>query len=100
VSIDSADCPRAPDKETQPKEIRVCSVCGTKFCATGDSGFCPVCLLREAENSEPGAIESGLESEQVFTRAKPPAVVDRLENYELVKDQDGKPVELGRVRWA
>jgi serine/threonine protein kinase len=98
MSIDSADCPRAPDKETQPTEIRVCSVCGTKFCATGDSGFCPVCVLREAENSEPDATESGLESEseQVSTQSKSPAVVDRFENYELVKDQEGKPVELGR----
>ena len=28
------------------QEARTCPVCGTKFFATADSRFCPVCILR------------------------------------------------------
>src|SRR5277367_5367952 len=98
MSIDSADCLRSYDKEALPSEMRVCLVCGTKFCATGDNAFCPVCVLREAKNSEPDATESGLESEsqKISIQSKSLAGGVRLEHYELVRDQDGKPVELGR----
>ena len=44
------------------QEARTCPVCGTKFFATGDSGFCPVCILRgatggkSAATGEPGSV--------------------------------------------
>ena len=42
------------------REARTCPVCGTKFYATADSGFCPVCILRGATGEESEAIgESG-----------------------------------------
>ena len=38
-----------PGKEvgSVQQEARICPVCGAKFSATVDSGFCPVCVLRE-----------------------------------------------------
>ena len=45
--------------------------------------FCPVCLLRQALG---GKSDSG----------EPAPVSRRLEHYELVTDEDGKPIELGR----
>ena len=35
------------------QEARTCLVCGTKFFATADSGFCPVCILRGIFSSRP-----------------------------------------------
>ena len=37
-----------PGKElgSAQQEARTCPVCDTKFVATADSGFCPVCILR------------------------------------------------------
>ena len=34
------------------QEARTCPVCGTKFFATADNGFCPVCILRGATGGE------------------------------------------------
>lgn len=36
-------------------EIRTCPACGTQFPASGDSGLCPVCILREAAGEESAA---------------------------------------------
>jgi tRNA A-37 threonylcarbamoyl transferase component Bud32 len=70
------------------REIRTCSVCGAKFSATRNSEFCPTCMLRRALAVE---VESGESpSEDTVTPTK------RFEHYELVKDEDGKAVELGR----
>jgi hypothetical protein len=55
--------------------------------------FCPVCTLRKALAA---GIESGGSS---FNDTLLPATeqgTQRFEHYELVKDDDGKPVELGR----
>src|ERR1700732_4358224 len=69
---------------------RTCAACGTNFSATRE--FCPVCLLRgalsEVEGSEP--------SEEVQVDSSPGRLVQRFENYEVVRDEDGKPMELGR----
>jgi protein kinase-like protein len=55
--------------------------------------FCPVCMLRKA-------LADGVESgESSFEEAVKPILenaAQRLEHYELVSDEDGKPVELGR----
>src|SRR5271155_3486380 len=72
---------------------RTCSICGNEF--SGAMEFCPVCMLRNAlacgvESGESSASEDTVEpttSEQA---------VQRFEHYELVKGEDGKPLELGR----
>jgi hypothetical protein len=46
------------------QEPRTCPVCGTKFFATADSEFCPVCMLHRAFGAESAATgESGSVSE-------------------------------------
>src|SRR6202140_1975561 len=57
-------------------------------------GFCPVCMLRNAlacgvESGEPSASEDTV-------KPRPEEAAQRFEHYELVKGEDGKPVELGR----
>jgi hypothetical protein len=71
---------------------RTCSSCGNEL--SGVMEFCPVCMLRVglagAVNSDgsPGAEETvELPSEQAD---------QRFENYEIVRGEDGMPVELGR----
>ena len=48
-----------PGKEpgSVQQEARTCPVCATKFYATADSGFCPVCMLHEAAGGESTAAE-------------------------------------------
>ena len=51
-----------PGKETgsAQQEARTCPVCGTKFFATADREFCPVCILHRAFGAESAATgESG-----------------------------------------
>jgi serine/threonine protein kinase len=71
---------------------RTCPSCGNEF--SGAMEFCPVCMLR---NALTGGVESG-ESSASEEAAKPiqEQAVQRFEHYELVKGEDGKPVELGR----
>jgi len=81
------------------REIRTCRACGTKFSVTSNSEFCPVCILRgaagskstlaEAADSASGSGQSSEEAEHAFP-------VRRFENYEVILDKDGKPIELGR----
>jgi predicted Ser/Thr protein kinase len=52
--------------------------------------FCPVCMLRKALA---GGVESDTSSASEDT---PEQAVQRFEHYELVRGEDGKPVELGR----
>jgi serine/threonine protein kinase len=56
--------------------------------------FCPVCMLHQALA---GGIESGASSasEDSITPTSEQAA-PRFEHYELVKGEDGKPIELGR----
>ncbi|HEY6676919.1 MAG TPA: hypothetical protein VIZ87_09040, partial [Terrimicrobium sp.] len=54
--------------------------------------FCPLCVLRKAlagkaESGESSAADRVVSISEEITR--------RLEHYELIPDQDGKPVELG-----
>jgi hypothetical protein len=58
-----------------------CPTCGTEF--SGAMKFCPVCVLRQA-----------LVGKSDFDEPAP--VSRRLEHYELVTGEDGKPIELGR----
>ena len=56
--------------------------------------FCPVCMLRKGLA---GGFESGESSVSEDTVSPTPEqAVQRFEHYELVRGEDGKPVELGR----
>ena len=70
---------------------RTCPSCGNEF--SGVMEFCPVCLLRRAL---PGAAESGASSFEETVKPTPEQATQRFEYYELVKGEDGKPIELGR----
>src|SRR6202011_3499849 len=70
---------------------RTCPSCGNEF--SGAMEFCPVCLLRRAL---PGAAESGASSFEDAIKPTSEQPAQRFEHYELVTDDDGKPVELGR----
>jgi hypothetical protein len=70
---------------------RTCPSCGNEL--SGAIEFCPVCMLRRGLA---GGVESG---ESSFEEAAKPTLVQalqRLEHYELVMGENGKPVELGR----
>ena len=54
---------------------------------------CPVCMLRQALA---GGVESGESSSEDTVKPTPEQSAQRFEHYELVKGEDGKPVELGR----
>src|ERR1700759_3064294 len=73
--------------KTEPQ--RTCPSCGNEF--SGAMEFCPVCMLRKGLA---GGVESGesSSSEDTVKPTKP----KRIEHYELMIGEDGKPVELGR----
>jgi serine/threonine protein kinase len=74
---------------TEPQ--RTCPSCGNEF--SGAMEFCPVCMLRKALV---GGVESG-ESSTSKEAVKPtPEAASRFDHYELVKGENGTPVELGR----
>jgi hypothetical protein len=71
---------------------RTCPSCGNEF--SGAMEFCPVCMLRQGLA---GRVESGESSVSEDTvSSTPEQAVQRFEHYELVRGEDGKPVELGR----
>src|SRR3984893_13592067 len=75
------------------REIRACTVCGAKFSALAESGFCPMCMLRKALAAD---VESGESSPEDAVKPTPNQSAQRFEHYELVTGEDGKLVELGR----
>jgi hypothetical protein len=81
------------------REPRTCPVCGTKFFATADREFCPVCILNRAFGAESVVTEepsSGSESPNSTVETVGGSQVRRFENYEVMLDDDGRPIELGR----
>ena len=76
---------------TEPQ--RICPSCGNEF--SGAMEFCPVCMLRKALAD---GVESGESSasEDTIKPTRSEQVTQRFEHYELVKGEDGTPVELGR----
>ena len=82
------------------QEAHICPACGTEFFATADREFCPVCILHRAIGVESAATrESGSASglAAASTReASGGSQVWRFENYEVMLDRTGKPIELGR----
>src|SRR5262244_2267133 len=75
--------------KTEPQ--RTCPICGNEF--SGAMEFCPVCMLRKGLA---GGVESGGSSFEEAAKPTPVQALQRLEHYELVTGEDGKPVELGR----
>ena len=78
-------------------EARSCPVCGTKFFA--QSEFCPVCILLEAVDSESAAIQELSSPRRLADSVKDAdggVRVHRFENYDLMLDENGRPIELGR----
>ncbi len=91
------------DRDTKrgpaPREARNCPACGAKFFATADGEFCPVCILRRAASGESAVTgESGSVSGSAASTegTGSGSQVRRFENYEVVLDETGKPIELGR----
>jgi hypothetical protein len=70
---------------------RTCPSCGNEF--SGAMEFCPVCMLRKALA---GRVESGESSSEDILKPTPEQARQRFEHYELLKGEDGRPVELGR----
>jgi hypothetical protein len=90
---------KAESEGSVQREPRTCPVCGTKFFATADSESCPVCILNKAFGAESAATgESGSVSELAASteQADRGSQVRRFENYEVILDEAGRPIELGR----
>jgi endogenous inhibitor of DNA gyrase (YacG/DUF329 family) len=80
------------------RELRTCSVCGTKFSIAKDSDFCPVCMLRGVLIDESQLTESlspGSKTMESSSRDVSTSLPLRFENYELIL-RKGKAIELGR----
>lgn len=73
------------------KETRTCHSCGCEI--SGAMKSCPVCMLRQALDAES---DSGELSSEYSAKPQPELVAQRLEHYELVNGENGKPIELGR----
>ena len=69
------------------EDRRVCPRCGNEFSVAVE--FCPVCMLRAASDEESF-------SEQTHGGSTLEAGVRRYEHYEVVRGEEGNPVELGR----
>jgi hypothetical protein len=101
VKAESEGSVEGPGKgagSAQP-ETRICPVCGTKFVATTDREFCPVCILRGAfgaESAATGESDSVAELAASTEQGNRGSQVRRFENYEVILDETGRPIELGR----
>jgi serine/threonine protein kinase len=84
---------RGAERKSWPHETRICSVCGEKYFASADGGFCPVCILRAAAAEETGVVEC-FSAPAVKPRSQ--LLARRFEHYELAKGDDETPLELGR----
>jgi len=91
---------KAESEGSVQREPRTCPVCGTKFVATGDGGFCPVCILNRAFGAESKATgESGSVSGSAAAsteEADGGSQARRFDQYEVMLDEAGGPIELGR----
>ena len=90
-----AEEPRVADGE-----IWTCPSCGTKFSATTKGVACPVCMLRAAVASGKSAAKTMVNPAAGSThgskQGEPTSSAHRFEKYELMLDEDGRPIELGR----
>ena len=75
------------------EDTRTCPNCGNEFSEAME--FCPVCMLRKALAGGVESCESSGSGDTVSPTTSEQAT-QRFEHYELVKGEEGKPVELGR----
>ncbi|HTD14750.1 MAG TPA: serine/threonine-protein kinase [Chthoniobacterales bacterium] len=90
---------RQGDSGTPAWQIRTCPVCKTKFSVTDNTQSCPVCMLRQAfgqRSTKPEDIASASASEDRSDQAGTTSLISRFENYEVMSDPEGRPIELGR----
>jgi hypothetical protein len=73
------------------EDRRTCPSCGCEL--SGAMECCPVCMLRKGL---PGGVESGESFFEEAIEPMPKQAAQRFGHYELLKGQDGKPIELGR----
>ena len=82
--------PEERQQQLSAREIRSCTLCGARFSATAEHELCPVCILQ-------GASAGGTETPEASVQDPAGSgSVHRLEHYELVTDEAGQLVELGR----
>jgi serine/threonine protein kinase/tetratricopeptide (TPR) repeat protein len=83
-----------PRLQATPQELsgsRACSTCNTPLTRDNLGDFCPVCMLKAALNE---TLE--FSGEELAVSPKPGETKSRFEHYELVRREDGAPLELGR----
>ena len=94
-----AEAVKAESEGSAQPEAHTCPVCGTKFFATADREFCPVCILRRAFGAEATATgEPGSASGSVASPGDKEGTpqVRRIRAYEVMLGEEGGPIELGR----
>ena len=75
---------------TEPR--RACPSCGNEF--AGVMEICPVCMFRNALAGD--EVESDEAASEDTVESTPVQAPERFAHYELVRGQDGEPLELGR----
>ncbi|HYZ71705.1 MAG TPA: serine/threonine-protein kinase, partial [Chthoniobacterales bacterium] len=97
MNAESADEPGKEGRSVH-RRPRTCPVCGTEFFAIVDIEFCPACILHRALDAGSKATGESDSNELAASAEKAEGVsqVRRFENYEVMLDADGRPIELGR----
>jgi len=75
---------------TEPR--RACPSCGNEI--AGVMEICPVCMFRNALTGD--EVESDEAASEDTVESTPVQAPERFAHYELVRGQDGEPLELGR----
>ena len=90
-----AEEPGAKPGSVQQEE-RTCPVCGTKFYATAESGFCPVCILHGAVGVEATATNCSRPMQQsTALRLRRPLALHRVKL--ATQDRRSDDTEPGRA---
>ena len=80
------------------QQIRNCTLCGTKLAT--ETTECPVCMMRAALREQSATIDdlsvSRVAKGCSTKGGNPVSFIRRFENYELMLNQEGNPLELGR----
>jgi serine/threonine protein kinase/tetratricopeptide (TPR) repeat protein len=81
---------KSADVPLSPHGIRLCPTCRMPLAADNRGDFCPVCMLRNA-------LSDTVEINGEGRAATAPSIVHhQFEHYELLRHDDGRPIELGR----
>jgi serine/threonine protein kinase len=81
------------------EKIRSCSVCGTRSWLARDSQSCPVCMLRRAVDRQSMTttnLEASSSPKESSGTVEQASLAREFENYQLILNEQGKPIELGR----